>query len=290
MWKKKSGGNIMYLVTGATGNVGSQVVSQLLAKGQKVRVFTRDAAKLGSWFNQVEVEIGDFASPETFAKALTGVEGIFIMNGALDGGLFRQLIAAAKAEGNPRIVFLSTLFAGSPDSPIGLLHKDKEDVIRASGLQGRFVRAGSFMTNTYQWLDTIKAEGVAYNSMGAGKVAPIAAEDIAAVVVHALTDPGHEPEVFEVTGGELLTIPEQVAILAQAANRPIRCVDVPTESAVQGLIRVGTPAPVAAAVGQSFEAIRAGKMAVVKDTVEQVTRRKPRTFQSWAQEHASRFV
>jgi uncharacterized protein YbjT (DUF2867 family) len=280
----------MYLVTGATGNVGSQVVSQLLAKGQKVRVFTRDAAKLGSWANQVEVAIGDFASPETFAKALTGVEGIFIMNGAVDGGLFRQLIAAAKAEGNPRIVFLSTLFAGSPDSPIGQLHKDKEDVIRASGLQGRFVRAGSFMTNTYQWLDTIKAEGVAYNSMGAGKVAPIAAEDIAAVVVHALTDLGREPEVFEVTGGELLTIPEQVAILAHAVSKSIRCVDVSTEAAVQGLIRVGTPAPVAAAVGQSFEAIRDGKMAVVKDTVKQVTGNKPRTFQSWAQEHASRFV
>jgi uncharacterized protein YbjT (DUF2867 family) len=290
MWKQESGGNIMYLITGATGNVGSEVASQLLAKGHKVRVFTRDAAKLASWVNQVEVAIGDFTSPETFAKALSGVEGVFIMNGPLDGGIFRQLIAAAKAEGNPRVVFLSTLFAGSPESPIGQLHKDKEDVIRASGLQGRFVRAGSFMTNAYQWLNTIKAEGVVYNSMGTGKVAPIAAEDIAAVAVHALTDLGREPEVLEVTGGELLTIPEQVAILAQAANRPIRSVDVPTEAAVQGLIRIGTPPPVAAAVGQSFEAIRDGKMAVVKDTVEQVTGRKPRTFQSWAREHAARFA
>jgi uncharacterized protein YbjT (DUF2867 family) len=280
----------MYLITGATGNVGSEVVNQLLAKGQKVRVFTRDAAKVARWGDKVEIAIGDFTSPETFAKAVAGVEGLFIMNGPLDGGIFRQLIAATKAQGNPRVVFLSTLFAGIPGSAIGQLHKDKEDVIRASGLTGRFVRAGAFMTNSYQWLDTIEKEATVYNAMGAGRFAPVAADDIAAVVVHALTDSATSPEVFEVTGGELLTVADQVDILAQARNRPIQSVDVPIESAVQGLIRIGTPPPVAAAVGQSFEAIRGGQMAVIKDTVRKVTGKQPRTFQSWAQEHAFRFA
>jgi uncharacterized protein YbjT (DUF2867 family) len=288
--KLERGGNTMYLITGASGNVGSEVVSQLLAQGQKVRVFTRDAAKVAHWGDRVEVALGDFTSPETFAQAVTGVDGVFIMNGPLDGGVFRQLIAAIQAKGNPRVVFLSTLFAAFPDSAIGQLHKDKEDVIRASGLPGTFVRAGSFMTNSYQWLDAIKAKGVVYNAMGTGKVAPVAAEDIAAVVVHALTDGAVPPEVLEVTGGELLTIAEQVDILAQARNQPIQCVDVPTETAVQGLIRIGTPPTVAAAVGKSFEAIRDGRMAVVKDTVKRLTGRPPRSFQSWAQAHASRFA
>jgi uncharacterized protein YbjT (DUF2867 family) len=280
----------MYLVTGATGNVGREVVTQLLAKGQEVRVFTRDAAKVAHWGNRVEVATGDFTRPETFAQALSGVDGVFIMNGALDGGVFRQLIAAAKAQGNLRIVFLSTIFAGSPESPIGQLHKDKEDVIRASGLSGKFVRAGSFMTNAYQWISTIKGEGIVYNALGAGKAAPIAPEDIAAVAVHALTDANPSPEVFEVTGSELLSVPEQVAILANALGKPIKSIDVPAESAVQGMLRAGLPAPVAAAVAQSFAAIREGRMAMVKDTVKQVTGRPPRTFQSWAQEHASRFA
>jgi uncharacterized protein YbjT (DUF2867 family) len=280
----------MYLVIGATGNVGSEVVKQLLAAGRKVRVFTRDATKVAAWDGQVEVAIGDLTSPATFAQAVSGVEGIFLMNGALDGEIFRQLIAAVKAQGNPRIVFLSTLFAGFPESRIGQLHKDKEDVIRSSGLPGRFVRAGAFMTNAYQWLGTIKGEGAVYNAMGAGKFAPVAADDITAVAVHALTDPSLTPELFEVTGSELLTIPEQVGILADAVNRPIRCVDVSTETAIQGLVDIGTPAPVAAAVGQSYEAIRDGKMALVKDTVMQITGRQPRSFQSWTREHASRFA
>jgi uncharacterized protein YbjT (DUF2867 family) len=280
----------MYLITGATGNVGSQVVGQLLEKGQNVRVFTRDAGKVARLSDRVEVAIGDFTQPETFAKAVAGVEGVFIMNGVLDGGLFRRIIAAAKAEGNPRMVFLSTLFADSPDSPIGQFHKDKEDVIRASGLTAKFVRAGSFMTNAYQWLGTIKGEGVVYNSMGVGKVAPIAPEDIAAVAVHALMDPSASPEVFEVTGEELLSLPEQVSILAQAVGKPIRSVDVTTEAAAQGMVRAGFPAPVAAAVAKSFEAIRDGRMATVKDTVRKITGRAPRTFQSWAKEHAPRFA
>jgi len=280
----------MYLVTGATGNVGSQVVKQLLAGARQVRVFTRDAAKVAHWGNQVEVALGDLNSPETFAKAVAGVEGVFLMNGPLDGGIFRQLIAAAKDQGSPRVVFLSTLFAGFPESPIGQLHKDKEDVIRASGLLGRFIRAGAFMTNAYQWLGSIRADGAVYNAMGTGKVAPVAAEDIAAVAVHALIDPNPSPEVFEVTGGDLLTVPEQVEILARAAGRPIRSVDISTEAAVQNLIAVGTPPPVAAAVAQSFEAIREGKMAFVKDTVKQITGRQPRTFQSWVQEHAASFA
>ena len=154
----------------------------------------------------------------------------------------------------------------------------------------RPTRAGAFITNAYQWLGSIKAGGVVYNAMGTGKVAPVAAEDIAAVTVHTLTDPNPGPEVFEVTGGELLTVPEQVELLARAAGRSIRSVDISTEVATQNLIAIGTPPPVAAAVAQSFEAIRDGKMAFVRDTVRQITGRQPRTFQSWAEEHAASFT
>jgi uncharacterized protein YbjT (DUF2867 family) len=280
----------MYLVTGATGNVGSQVVAQLLDRKEKVRVFVRDPGKVAHWGDRVEVAIGDFEKPDTFARAIAGVEGGFLMNGGPDREPFRQLIAAARAQGEPRIVFLSTLLAGAPEFQIGKLHKDKEDAIRESGLPGKFIRPGGFMTNSYQWIGTIKAEGVVYNAMGTGKFAPIAPEDIAAVVVKALTVPSLSDEVFELTGSQLLSVPEQVSILADVLGKPIRCVDVPTETAIQGLIRAGIPAQVAAAVGQSFKAIRDGRAIAVKNTVERVTGNQPKTFEAWAREHASRFA
>jgi len=115
----------MYLVTGATGNVGSKMVDQLLAMGKKVRVFTRDVDKVAHWGDQVEVAAGDFERADTFERAVAGVEGAFLMNGALNGQAFRKLIDTAKGQGSPRIVFLSSTLADNPDLMIGRLHKER---------------------------------------------------------------------------------------------------------------------------------------------------------------------
>jgi uncharacterized protein YbjT (DUF2867 family) len=294
----------MFLVTGATGNVGSQVVAQLLARGERVRVFVRDANKVAQWGDRVEIAVGEFAAPERFARAVAGADGVFLMNGS-EGEPFARLIAAAHAQGKPRIVFLSTLFAGLAGSQIGKLHKDKEDAIRASGLRGTFVRPGGFMSNAYQWIGPIKAEGVVYNVMGAGRFAPIAPEDIAAVVVQALTAPRHSSDdmtkrsyddmtnrdgVIEITGRELLTVQDQVGILSDVLGRPLRCVDVPSHAAIDGMIRAGMPQHVAAAVAESFDAIRDGRGTIVNDTVARVTGHPPKTFETWAREHATLFA
>lgn len=87
-----------------------------------------------------------------------------------------------------------------------------------------------------------------------------------------------------------MDVPEQVKILAQVLGKPIRCVEVSVEAAVQNLIRAGIQPQMAAAVGESFEAIRSGRAAMIKDTVEKVTGHKPQTFETWARKHASRFA
>lgn len=280
----------MYLVTGATGNVGSEVVNQLLAEGEKVRVFVRDAATVAHWGNRVEVAIGDFSKPETFAKAIKGVKGVFIVNGGPNLETFKRLMATAQADGKPKIVFLSSITAATPELKIGKIHKDKEDAVRDAGLEGKFLRAGGFMSNTYQWIGSIKSEGVVYNAFGNAQFPPVAPEDIAAVAVKALTRnlPG---EIFDVTGGEFLSVEEEAGILARILGRPLRCVDVSMEVAVQGLIRSGVPAELAAAVGESFQAFRERRsVSEMKDTVERLTGRRPMTFEAWAQKHATRFA
>jgi uncharacterized protein YbjT (DUF2867 family) len=280
----------MYFVSGANGNVGGEIVDQLLEKGEKVRVFVRDAAKVAHWGDRVQVAIGDFGKPETFARASAGATGIFLMNRGADGEQFRKLIHAVKEKGSPRIVFLSTLYASTSDSGIGRLHKDMEDSVRESGLPGKFLRPGGFMTNTYQWIGSIQSDGVVYNAMGTGRFAPVAGEDIAAVAVKALTDSSSGEEVFEFTGGELLSVPEQVSTLAEVLGRPIQSIDVPIEAAVQGMIRSGIPAHVAAEVGKSYAAIRDGRVVQVTDTVRKITGQAPMTFAEWARKHASRFL
>jgi len=280
----------MILVTGATGNVGSEVVQQLPAQGRKVRVFTRDAAKVAHLGNRVEVALGDFTHPETFAEAVEGVEALFMMNGALDGGVFRELMGIAKAKGTPRVVFLSSLFAEEPELRIGQLHKEKEEALRASGLPYAVVRAVGFMSNTYQWLRDIKTESVIYNPMGEGQVASVDPRDIAAVAVHALTAPVLKETLFEVTGSELLTTADKARILSKYLGREIRTVDVAPEQAAEALRANGIPPHIAVALSQSFENIRAGRASRRTDTVERVLGRPPRTYEAWVKEHAGRFA
>ncbi|WP_158752301.1 NAD(P)H-binding protein [Acidobacterium sp. S8] len=280
----------MYLVTGATGNVGREVTGQLLQAGEKVRVFTRDASKVAHWGDRVEIAVGDFTDQESFRRAAAGVKGVFLMNGILDNGVFRKLVAAAKDEGVERITFLSSAAANHPELLMGKLHKDKEDAIRESGVRGSFLRPNGFMSNTYQWGKNVKADGVVYNPMGSGRFAPIAPEDIAAVAVKTLTDGESAGEILELTGGELIDVPEEVSILSRILGKELRCVEITTEAAAQGLVQSGIPEHVAKAVAKTFETVREGQAAVVKDTFEKLMGRRPMTFEEWAKKHASRFA
>lgn len=280
----------MFLIVGATGNVGSQVAEELLARGQQVRVFTRDRAKLadlaGRW-EKVEVAEGDLSQPESFFRAVKGIQAIFLMNGALDGDSFRQVLEGAKQQGVRRIVFLSSVLAARPDLQIGMMHKVKEDAIRDAGFEFTSVRASGFMSNVRQWSGSIRAEGVVYNAMGTGKSALIAPEDIAAISVAALVSPKPLGPILEVTGGELLTVPEEVEILSRALGRELRVVDVTTEQAADALVSKGLPRPVANAVAASFQAIREGRVLELTSTVKDVTGSEPIRFAGWIAKHAA---
>lgn len=279
----------MYLVTGATGNVGSNVVAQLLARGEQVRVFTRDPKKLGKWSADVDVAVGDFEDPESFGRAVAGAEAVYLVNGRVYAQPFRALVAAAQNASRPRIVFQSMLLADDPDSEIGQLHKQQEDAIRETGLPGKFIRPGGFMSNCLQWLPTIRREGVVRNTMGTGRYAPIAPEDIAAVAVEALTVPSSSEETFEITGSEFITVPEQVEILAEAMKRTIRAIDTPVEAAVADMLRAGVPERVAHAVGKNYMSVREGRATRMTDTVQRLTGKPPMTFRTWVQRHAAKF-
>ena len=279
----------MILVTGATGNVGADVVSQLLTRGKSVRVFTRDANKVAQWGDRVQVATGDFQNPETFGRAVAGSDTVFLMTQSPDQEAFRRLVRAAKAAGNPRIVFLSTLVADQPDLPIGQMHKLKEEAIRTSGLPAKLLRPGGFMSNAFQWIHTIQTESTVYSPLGDTRFPPIAPEDIAAVAVEALTNASLSPDVFELTGGEMLSVPEQVQILGGVLDRPLRYVGISIETAIEHLVRAGIPAPLAQAVGRSYQAVRNGLNISMTNTVEQVIGRRPITFEAWARKHAARF-
>lgn len=279
----------MYLVTGATGNIGSKIAEGLLNQRKQVRLFLRDPAKYQPSGTRGDVLLGDFTKPETFKPALEGIKAVFLMNRGPDQKSFAEFVHAARESGVEKVVFLSTLAAGNPSLTIGKLHKQQEDAIRASGVTVKVLRPGGFMSNTFGWIGSIKAEGRVYNAMGAGRFAPVAPEDVAAVGVRALTEELAD-EVFHITGEQLTTVPEQVGMLSEVIGRKLECIDISEEEAVQAITKGGLPQFLASAVVESFRDIRQGKTGPTFDTVEKVTGRKPVAFRTWVEQNASRFA
>lgn len=272
----------MYLVTGASGNVGSQVLEQLLAVGKRVRVFTRAPEAFAG--RPVEIALGDFRQPQTFSAALEGVDAVYLMNGRNSAEVIEALMKEARPRPGQRLVFQSTFFAGDPNSTIGRIHHRQEEAITSAGWSATFLRPTAFMSNVYQWMDTIEKEGVVYNPMGTGRYSPVAPADIAAVAVLALDHPADPGESYQLTGPDTVSVPEQVAILAEVWGRPIRCVDLPVAEAVEGMRKRGVPPLIAEAVGESYNAVRNGRAVLATDTVQRLTGRPATTFREWSEQ------
>jgi (4-alkanoyl-5-oxo-2,5-dihydrofuran-3-yl)methyl phosphate reductase len=280
----------MILVTGATGTVGREVVAQLLAAGERVRAMTRDPGK-AKFDPKVEVVAGDFDRPETLEKALAGVDRVFALSTGPELGIHdANLARAAKKAGVRHIVKLSVLGAGgSTGNAIAAWHEAGEKAIRESGVPWTFVRPGMFMSNALGWARTAKSQGKVFANYKGGKVPPIHPRDIAAVAVKALTSPGHEGKSYPLTGGEALSMQEQLAILSGIVGKTIEFVPISDDAAREGMLKAGMPPLVVDALVSISGSPREGKVSEPLPTVEQVLGRKPLTWADWARENAAAF-
>src|SRR5215207_5808274 len=149
------------LVTGATGSVGGSLVRQLLAQGQDVRALTRDpdSPTARALPRAVEVVRGDFDRPESLRPALRGVERMHLvsMGGALTNGA--EILALARDAGVRRLTHLGhDDTSRDDDDPLETEHRSLHRVIETSGLEWTHLFPGEFMTNTWEWAESIKKE------------------------------------------------------------------------------------------------------------------------------------
>jgi (4-alkanoyl-5-oxo-2,5-dihydrofuran-3-yl)methyl phosphate reductase len=279
----------MILVTGATGHIGQELVPQLLAAGQPVRVFVRDERKVAHLDPAVERVKGDLSQSDTLATAMQGVEAVFLVTFETQQDL--NAIEAAKRAGVQRIVKLSTLEATEHVLQIGKWHYEREELIRASGLDCAFLRPGMFMTNTIDWwADSIKGQGAVYFPSGKSRVAAVDPADVAAVAVTALTQPNQAGQAYELTGPQLFTLNEMAQMIGQAIGKPVSFTDIPTLAAKLWMRQSGMDKELVNSLIELISALRKNKGAVITDTVQSVTGRPAATFQAWACAHKSAFI
>ncbi|MGN9842327.1 SDR family oxidoreductase [Nonomuraea sp. H19] len=269
------------LVTGATGKSGRRVVSRLRAKGLPVRAAARNGEHVFDWTDR-----------GTWDAALEGVRSIYIVQ--LDGTkLVRPFIERAVRHGARRIVLASGRGIDDPDyakDSSGILEGlvDSEAAVRESGLEWTISRPGWFAQNFSEgfFADAIRA-GELRLPAGGGAASFVDAEDIAAVVVAALTEDRHAGQVYELSGPRAVTLTEAVATISEATGREIRYVPLSAEDYVAELVRQGLPPAEAEAFADVIEPLREGTDEYVSDGVQRALGRPPRTFAEFAQSTAA---
>jgi uncharacterized protein YbjT (DUF2867 family) len=281
----------MYLVTGATGNVGGPVARQLHERGHGVRALVRNPSRAASLPAGIELATGDLNDQESVSKAVQGVEAIFLMQ---VGGRLEQtktMITAARNAAVPRIVLLSSVGARLlplDGNPMPTALAAREQVLRESGLGVTYLRPCTFASNALWWRDSIRA-GKVVDATGDGRLAVIDPEDIARVAVAALTEDGHAGKGYLLTGPEALTSREQVETIAEVIGRSIVFEDVTPHEFAQAAIQRGTSPEQAHLMERLNETLRARRAVDITDDVENITGIAPGTFRGWCERNASAF-
>jgi uncharacterized protein YbjT (DUF2867 family) len=136
----------MILITGATGHIGKELIPFLMETRQPLRVLVRDEKKVAQLDPRVERVIGDLNDPLSLVSAMQGVERVFLVTFETRQDI--NVIEAAKRAGVQHIVKLSTLEATEHKIQVGRWHYERQELIRASGLDWTFLRPGMFMSNS----------------------------------------------------------------------------------------------------------------------------------------------
>jgi uncharacterized protein YbjT (DUF2867 family) len=276
----------MYLVTGATGNVGAELVRTMSGAGEPVRAVVRNDAARAKLPDGAEGFVGDLNDPQSLAPALDGVRGAHLLAG-YDG--LDQLVPEMTSAGVERVVLQSSSAAPSGDltNAVAKYHILSERAVRDSGLGWTFLRPNSFMSNALRWLPQLQAGDVVRDAFPDVPIATIDPGDVAAVSAAALTSGDHDGQAYRLSGPESLLPAERLAILAKALGRDLRFEGQSDEEA-RAEMSENMPTEY---VDAFFRVFRDGDAdeSTVLPTVNEVLGREPRSFEEWTAEHADAF-
>jgi len=280
------------LVTGATGQIGREVVSQLRGTDCHVRAMSRNPHSAGLPAD-LDIVRGDLLAPNTLDACLEGIDSIFLV---WIGPLASAAPALDRIAVHARHVVLLTSPHRTPhpffQQPNGMriIQAGIEQLIEASGLRWTFIRPGPFAINCRNWwAPQIRNSNVVRWFYADAATAPVHERDIAAVSVRALCDEGHDGREHVLTGPASLTQRELVQIIGDALGRPLRFEELPRESAREQMLASGFTPAIADMLLDAYAA-GVGRPAPVTSTVLDITGAPASSFHTWATDHAGDFA
>lgn len=261
------------LIVGGAGKTGGRVNTLLKARGIATRPVSRSTTPSFDWNR-----------PESWAAAFDGVSAAYVtyqpdlaVEGSSDA--IAGISRLAREKGLERVVLLSG--RGEPGA------QRAEAVLQASAVPWTCVRAS--------WFNQNFSESYLLDGVLAGEIAlpadPIPepfidADDIADVVVAALTDERHANRLYEVTGPRSFTFPQAVEEIARAIGRPIRYVHVTPDDFVTSM-RAYAPEEIVQLLHELFTVVLDGRNSEVAHGVQEALGRPARDFSDYVRRTAA---
>lgn len=281
------------LVTGSTGNVGSQVVKQLSSFKGKVRAAVQSKNRAQEIKNTgAELVEMNFNNTETVNAAFKGVQKLFLLTPFAPNmvEISENLVEQARKANVDHIVKQSAF--GSNMNQVttrNRLHQEVEEIIELSGINYTFLRPMPFMQN-YLGFDSIRTQGMFSIPVGDSKTSFVDTRDIAAVAVQALTKSNeHMNKVYNITGPEAISNYEIAEILSNIAKKKITYVDVSDNDARRRMKNSGMQEWAVESLMELFGFQKDGNASIVSLDVERITDRKPISFVQFATDYADLF-
>ncbi|MEM7600335.1 MAG: NAD(P)H-binding protein [Verrucomicrobiota bacterium] len=259
-----------FLVIGGSGKTGRRVIERLKALGHDVQGVSRSSSQSFDWNDD-----------SNWSEVLSGVKALYVtyhpdlsVPGASDH--IRALLAVAKTQGVERIVLLS----GRGEEEAQLC----ERLVLNSSIPATVVRCGWFNQNFSEsfFRDLLMSGTLEVPNANVGE-GYVDADDIADVATAALTEAGHEGQIYQLTGPELLTFRDIATIFQETTGRELTVVDVSREEFVAGLEAAQLPEGMVQLVDYLFNEVLDGRNSSLGDGVQRALGRPPRDFRSFLQ-------
>jgi uncharacterized protein YbjT (DUF2867 family) len=213
------------LVTGGTGTVGSQVARELVSRGEKVSILTRDAGKARNLPAGATVVTGNLGEVSTVRRIFQNIDAVFLVNVVNPAESHEGLlpVCAMRYSSVKRIVYLSVHNA---DVAAYLPHFGAkvgvEEAIRRSGIPFTILRPNNFYQNDYWFQEPLMKAGIYPQPLGDVGLSRVDVRDIAEAAAVALTQSGHEGQSYDLVGPELHTGESTAQVWARALGRPVK--------------------------------------------------------------------
>jgi NAD(P)H dehydrogenase (quinone) len=262
-------------VTGSTGQLGSRIARLLADSGVPQRLLVRDPARAPS-LPGAEVAQAAYGEHAALLNALDGVDTLMLLSATESAdrvALHKATVDAAVAAGVRRIVYTS--FAGAAPGATFTFARDHwhtEQHLRASGVRHTFLRDSLYLDYFPLF---VGADGVIRGPAGDGRVAGVARDDVADVVVAVLLGDGHDGRSYDVTGPEAFSFQQAAEELSRATGRAVAYHPEALEEAYASRASYGAPHWEVTGWVTTYAAVAAGELDVVSDTVDTVAGHPP---------------